>query len=586
MTRLLWRFVRQLWHEHHGAMLVVSGASVALLLTEGMGLLMLLPMLHVVGIALGDAPSDRIVGAMQALLRALGVAPTLPGVLLVVVGLVTARAALQWLSSAWEARLEVAVIGRLRQRLFEAVVHLPWSRFAGERPAALVHAIGPQVEDVHSALLTLLQLASLLAAASAAVAVALLVSPALTGLMAIIGVGIALAARALRAPGRADGERLLEAAATWYARVSELLGGMKMVHAHGAEAQAVSAVASDTAAWTSLTRHYAQRRARVRAVLAVLAVVVLAGLVWMAVTVVHVAPATLLLLLLLYVRLVPQLAECQSVASSLSQFLASFDSISALLARCERVRDEEAHTERVRALRHHEGARAPSAIAEGALASGRPPSVELRDVTVRYPGGRAPALAHVDARFPSGALSIVVGASGAGKTTLADVLLGLLEAEEGLVLVNGAAMTRAGRATWRARVGYLAQEPMLFHGSIRENLLFARPDATDDDVRAALRDAACDFVTRLPQGVDAPVGDRGVLLSGGERQRLALARALLRAPDLLVLDEATSALDAETEKRILETLSALKGRCTMVFCTHRNAVRAVADQVISLDVPP
>jgi ABC-type multidrug transport system fused ATPase/permease subunit len=123
---------------------------------------------------------------------------------------------------------------------------------------------------------------------------------------------------------------------------------------------------------------------------------------------------------------------------------------------------------------------------------------------------------------------------------------------------------------------------MLFHGTIRENLRFAAPDADDAAIERALRDAACEFVARLPHGADAPIGDRGVLLSGGERQRLALARALLRQPQLLVLDEATSALDAETEARILDTLRALRGRCTIVFCTHRDAVRQAADHVVTV----
>ena len=210
------------------------------------------------------------------------------------------------------------------------------------------------------------------------------------------------------------------------------------------------------------------------------------------------------------------------------------------------------------------------------------PSVEVRDITVRYPGSAVPALAHFSARFPAGSVTVVTGASGAGKTTLGDVLLGLLDVERGAVLVDGQPMAGLPRARWRERVGYLAQEPMLLHGTIRENLLFAQPGATDEALRAALRAAACDFVDALPQGLDAPLGERGVMVSGGERQRLALARALLRTPGLLVLDEATSALDAETERRILQTVRALSGRCTVVFCTHRSAPRAIADQVIEI----
>lgn len=563
-------FARVLWREHRTAMLMVGATSLALMLTEGAGLLLLIPMLRLVGVSLGDGASDRIAGVMEGALRAAGVAPTLAGVLAAVVVVVVARAAMQLLLARWHARLEAEVVGRLRERLFTAVVRLPWARFAGERPAALVHAMGPQVDDVHSALLMLLQSASLAAAVLAAALVAVLVSPLLTGVVAAAGGVLFAAAHALRAPGRAEGERLLDASTGLFARISELLGGMKMIHAHGAEDRAVRAVADDARGWTALTMGYAWRRARVSFALAVLGVVMLAVLVWVAVAVVHLAPATLLLLLLVYARLVPRVSELQALGSAIAQTLASFDSLAALLARCDAARaatDDE---------------RAPDAATNASRRGGRAPAIEVRDLTVRYPGSARAILEGFSAHVPAGALTVIVGETGAGKTTLADVLLGLLAPEAGAVFVDGEPLGSLPRAAWRARVGYLAQEPMLMHGTIRENLCLARATATDDELHAALRAAACDFVTRLQLGLDAPVGDRGVLLSGGERQRLALARALLRQPDLLVLDEATSALDAETETRILETVRALRGRCTVVFCTHRAAVRAVADYVITV----
>jgi ATP-binding cassette subfamily C protein len=567
-------FVRTLWREHRTAMLVVGATSAVLMLTEGAGLLLLIPMLRLVGVSLGDGASDRIAGAMEGALRAVGVAPTLAGVLAAVVAVVVARAALQLLLARWHARLEAEVVGRLRERLFAAVVRLPWARFAGERPAALVHAMGPQVDDVHSALLMLLQSASLAAAVLAAALVAVLVAPLLTGVVAVAGGVLFAAARALRAPGRAEGERLLDASTGLFARISELLGAMKMIHAHGAEERAVRAVADDARTWTALTLAYAWRRALVSFALAVLGVAMLAVLVWTAVAIVHLAPATLLLLLLVYARLVPRVAELQALGSAIAQTLASFDSLAALLARCESAR-AAADDQRAPDA-------APDATSEIPRRAGRPPAIEVRDLTVRYPGSDRAILEKFSAHVPAGALTVIVGETGAGKTTLADLLLGLLEPDAGAVLVDGEPLARLSRAAWRARVGYLAQEPMLFHGTIRENLRFARPTATDAQLDAALAAAACDFVERLPRRLDAPVGDRGVLLSGGERQRLALARALLREPDLLVLDEATSALDAETEARILQTVRALRGRCTVVFCTHRESVREAADEVIRL----
>ena len=579
MIAALQPFVRALWGEHRSAMLAVGAASLALVLTEGAGLLLLVPMLRLVGVALGDGASDRVADALEAALRAVGVAPTLVGVLAAVVAVVIARALLQLVLARWHARLEAQVVGRLRERLFAAVVQLPWARFAGERPAALVHAMGPQVDDVHSALLMLLDAVSLAAAVLAAVLVALLFSPALTVVVALAGAVLFAAARALRAPGRAEGEQLVEASTGLFARISELLGAMKMIHAHGAEERASRAVADDTRAWSSLTQDVARRRAMVSFALAVLGVVMLAALVWWAVTVAHLAPATLLLLLLVYSRLVPQLSQFQSLWSELAQSLASYDSLNALLARCDAARDAA----RDAAGREGTpGGATRAAMAGAARGDPHAPAVEVRGVTVRYPASERPVLSGFSATCPAGELTVVVGETGAGKTTLGDVLLGLLPPESGEVLVDGVPLRALPRDAWRARVGYLAQEPMLFHGTIRENLLFARPSATDAELDAALAAAACDFVARLPQRLDAPVGDRGALLSGGERQRLALARALLREPDLLVLDEATSALDAETEARILQTVRVLRGRCTVVFCTHRGAVRAAADQVITL----
>ena len=138
--------------------------------------------------------------------------------------------------------------------------------------------------------------------------------------------------------------------------------------------------------------------------------------------------------------------------------------------------------------------------------------------------------------------------------------------------------------SWREKIGYVAQDTFLFHDTVRANLLWARPDATESDLRGALRMAAADeFVARLPQGLDTIVGDRGATLSQGERQRLALARALLRRPRLLVLDEATNSLDSENETRILGAIERIHGGITTVLIAHRLSTIRWADLIYVIE---
>jgi ATP-binding cassette subfamily C protein len=162
--------------------------------------------------------------------------------------------------------------------------------------------------------------------------------------------------------------------------------------------------------------------------------------------------------------------------------------------------------------------------------------------------------------------------------------MGLVWPREGGIQVDGRALDEGWLRAWRAGIGYVAQDTLLFNDTVLANLRWARPDASEAEVWDALRLAAAeDFVRALPHGLATEVGDRGVRLSGGERQRLALARALLRHPSLLILDEATSALDAENERRIREAIQALHGSMTILMITHRLASVRDADVVHVLE---
>jgi ATP-binding cassette subfamily C protein len=181
--------------------------------------------------------------------------------------------------------------------------------------------------------------------------------------------------------------------------------------------------------------------------------------------------------------------------------------------------------------------------------------------------------------FPAGSFTTIVGASGAGKTTIVDLVIGLLQPQEGTIQVDDRPLTEIDLRQWRKMIGYVPQETLLLHDSIRVNVTLGDPALTAADVEHALRAAgAWDFVKAMPRGMDSSVGERGGKLSGGQRQRIAIARALVHRPRLLILDEATSALDPDSETAIGETLQQLSGDLTIVAISHQTALARSAER--------
>jgi ATP-binding cassette subfamily C protein len=178
----------------------------------------------------------------------------------------------------------------------------------------------------------------------------------------------------------------------------------------------------------------------------------------------------------------------------------------------------------------------------------------------------------------------ITGSSGAGKSTFCDLLVGLFPPQAGQVLIGDAVLDGATLAAWRANVSYVAQDPFLFHDTIRRNLSWVSRQATGEDLWAALTIAGADvLVRRMKEGLDTMVGERGTLVSGGERQRIALARAVLRRPRLLILDEATSAIDIPGEREVIDRVLKIRPRPTIVMIAHRPESLALCDRVLRLE---
>src|SRR5690349_17536433 len=408
-------------------------------------------------------------------------------------------------------------------------------------------------------------LAAALAGAGAVVACLLILAPAgallAAGLLAA-GVGIpVLAAVAARGAAR----RLAPARGQLAATFSDLLTGAAELHAYGAQETALVPV---TAADTDMTRQ-ADRNAAVSGLSAGLSSAIAGLAVWgvLLLGVAATGDGTLTRVPLAVLTLTA---------------LASFEVVTALPAAAVQLGQARVSGRRIAAVLD-----APDPVREPAaprpLPNG-PVWVRLRGAQVRYRPGDHPALDGIDLDLPPGRRVGLVGPNGAGKSTVASVLLRFVELTAGSATLNGHDLASYSADHVRTRIGGCPQDPHIFDACLRENLRLARPDASDDQLAdAAARAGLLDWIESLPRGWDTPAGARGTALSGGQRQRLALARALLAEPALLILDEPTAHLDPGARRALLsDVLAATAGR-TMLLITHDHAGLDEFDQVITLE---
>jgi ATP-binding cassette subfamily C protein len=397
------------------------------------------------------------------------------------------------------------------------------------------------------------------------VTVSLVVSPAATAFAIVIAVAMFAVTMPLIRRSRALGSTLTDSGRRMYGAASDLLDGVKIAKAHAAERAHSDVFTAAVVEQRQAVLAFERARTSSLAVQQIGSASAVALLVWIAVDRLDLAPARILATVLVLSRLLPLLTSALQSTQLLANALPAWASVRGVNARCE-------------------SAAEPLPLVEPDATATLRSMITLRDVDVRHGALLPLALRSIDVDIRARTTTAIVGASGSGKTTLADVLVGLIPVASGVVSIDGRPLTRDNARAWREHVAYVPQDPFLFPMSIGDNLRWARPGATDEDLWRALAEAAAaDFVRALPNGLETVVGDRGSTLSGGERQRIAIARALVRRPELLVLDEATSALDTDIEAVVREAIDRLRGKVTIVVIAHRMSTVERADQVVVLD---
>ena len=599
-------------------------------LTEGFGFLMLIPLMHAAGI---DATEDQsaIAEQMSGLAGAFGPQLNLPVVLVVFVAIAVVRSAMTWQRDLLLAKTRFGFIDQAREALHEAAARAKWQFLASQRQSDLQHVLTGDVHRIGMAVHHFMRAAVAGALAVTQSAIAFLISPLISTATLLAGVALLALTRSLRQRSRVLGDELTNANRAIFAEVTDFLAGLKVAKGHAAERAHVRRFHKVLLALRARHLAFAAINAKAQATLHVGGALALAAMAWFAIAEARLTLPELGVLVLLFARVMSALASLQRSVHEFAVTAPAFSHAQGMLRKlrqatedageeapqsqgdeqdaprmnARRAEPEQATSQgqgneqgaprlnahrmeltkvlEVRAVSFDYGRQAPasaaSPVSPASAASAASP------VSPASPTSAAPqaALTRVSLDIRVGELKVISGPSGAGKSTLADILLGLLEPASGAVLVDGVPLSDSNRRRWRRSCAYVPQDPYLFQDTIRANVAWMQPGATDEDIWRALRLAAADFVTALPRGLDTPVGDRGGNVSGGERQRIALARALVAEPTLLVLDEATSQLDAQTEQRIVHTLRSLRSRMTIVVMTHSEAWMNAADRTVLLD---
>lgn len=561
MTPTSFDFIKDAWRTLRWWLPLLALLTFANALLEGATVAALLPLLATLG---GDASSkpDRISRVLAESLGWFGLSPTAGTIAGLIVFLIAISAATFITQSYIASWLQARYVASWQRRMFSAFLASDYDFFSSRRTGDLVAAVTNEPWRIG---LVFSQVNLVIAAVLfifVQVVIALFIAPVVVGLLVAVGALLFATTRWWTVRAAHFGTELTKVNADLTVDTSEIVGGAKFVKATATEIRAFDRFAGSVDRLEALSFGNAFDSQIVRAIFEYSGGLLVVGLLVLGPTLLSVDVGAILVIVAIFVRLFPKITGLRQNLQIVDFHIPAFGIASTLLREAESKR-EVATVARPDGWPTH----APAAIV-------------LDNVSVTF--GSRSLLQGVNIEIPSGAFVAFTGHTGAGKTTLMDCILGLRKPTSGAVRVDGHALDLLPSTSWRQGIGYLGQDPMLFNASIGENLRWIRPRTTDDEIRVALEAAAADFVYGLPNGLDTIVGDHGSRLSGGERQRIALARALLGAPRLLVLDEATSSLDAETEEIVTRALMRLKSRITVIAISHRPALVREADFVVHL----
>lgn len=532
-------------------------------LTAGIGLLLIIPLLHSIGLETGVS-SENIATDFTKLLVA-DYAPKTKLILIIsmyilVVGLI---ASLRFYLTVRATEIQHSYVNSLRIELYRELLHCQWRFITSNKMTDFLHGLTGQIQAIGNVShLTFLFLKQLLLSFMMII-LSLLIDSQLTLFGLLMGGILFLALYPLNKVIYKSGSKQLINYKAIFQMLAEQLTNLKMIKGFGAESYHVNKVACASHAIEKQHTKIARIGAFTQWVYLLVSVLAFSAFIYTAIEVFATPPSATILLLIIFSRLLLQISGLQKTYQQMLHHAPSIQSVFALIANCEEVQEHKAHDNSILSFTQ---------------------AIHLRNIHYSPPNTEHPLFEGLTASIKKYQTLALLGPSGAGKSTLADIISGLISPDSGELVIDNTKLTNQNRQSWRQHVAYFTQEVFLFNESVRNNLEWVcKGPLSDKAIWDALRLAAADsFIAKLPDGLETTIGDRGTQLSGGERQRLALARALLANPKLLILDEATNALDSENEATILAVLEQLKGKLTIIVITHSEKVAGIADNIVNL----
>lgn len=528
-------------------------------MTGGISIVMLIPMLGLLDISQASVSALSVLAAPLQKLSYSGQVCTMIGLYF---ALVVFKALLGRVLAMRESRFLEDYSYDLRDSLYRVVANADWEKLAASRQSDTINLFTAQCSQVSYGVTELIHLISSLVSAAVQLSIAVWLSLPVTVFVCVCGGIFVLLFRGMFRVSKEYGEEMIRINRAMYSELFNQLRSVKEVRTYNVQREHTALFDDISDSFRQAKLKYVRLRAFPQVIYSCAAAFMIGIIFIVCVLFFQMDTARLMVLVYVFMRLWPVFSGFYGRLQSIQSCIPAYEKLQEAFK--DLGQEEQAQQEQEQLPLENE--------------------ITFHHVSFAYQGSEEKVLEDVSFTLRKGTITALVGRSGAGKTTIADLLLGFLTPGSGEIRIDGVALTKENLPAWRHSLGYIPQEPLILNASVRENLQRFHPKATEEEMIEALCQAqAWPFVSRLKDGLDTILGDQGVRLSGGERQRIVLARVLLGHPRLIIMDEATSSMDFESETAVRQAIQALHSEITVLIIAHRLATVRTAQNAIVLE---